>query len=394
MMPTTTSQLAGLPPYIFVKMIGLRDSMAAKGNDVIDLGQGSPDLPTPGPVVEALCRSVREDASTHRYPTTKGTAELRGAIAGWYKRRFDVTLDPETEVLPLVGSKEGLAHLCFAYLGKGDTALVPSPCYPVHYNAVILAGAKAALMPLKEENGFLPDFKKIPAAAAAKARMLILNYPNNPTGATVSGLKLFEDAVEFARKRRMLVVHDNAYSELCFDGYRAPSFLQVPGAKAAGVEFHSLSKSFNMAGWRVGFAVGNAAALAAVAKFKSFLDYGIPGFIQSAAAAALNGPQDSIAPLCETYRRRRDLLVGELARIGWTLPSPKATMYLWGRLPKKAAKLGSLRFAEDLVLKAGVVVAPGIGFGPHGEGYVRFALIDKEPRLKEAARRIGHYLHG
>ena len=392
MLPKPTEQLEALPPYIFVKMIGLRDQMAAKGNDVIDLGQGSPDLPTPAPIVEALCRSVREDPSTHRYPTTKGTLELRRAIASWYQRRFDVQLDPETEVLPLVGSKEGLAHLCFSYLTKKDVALVPSPCYPVHYNAVILAQAKAALMPLKEEDGFLPDLRKIPAADARRARMLILNYPNNPTGATVPDLKLFEEAVAFAKKRSMLVVHDNAYSELCFGGYRAPSFLQAKGAKDAGVEFHSLSKSFNMAGWRIGFAVGNAAALAAVAKFKSFLDYGAPGFIQAAAAAALNGPQDSIAPLCRAYKSRQETFVSEMARIGWTLPASKATMYLWGRLPAKAAKMGSLRFAEDLIVKAGVVVAPGIGFGPFGEGYVRFALIDNEARLREAARRIGKYL--
>ena len=392
MIPKPNPGLTKLPPYIFVRLNQVKAQAAKAGKDPIDLAMGNPDQPTPDNVVEALCRAVREDKTTHRYPQSSGLPEFRRAIAGFYKTRFDVDLDPDAEVVPLIGSKEGLAHLCFAYLGPKTSALIPSPCYPVHYNGPFLAGSTPDLMPLKEENGFLPDLGAVPAAAARRARFMLLNYPNNPTGAVVEDLDLFKEAIRFAKGRDMFVVHDNAYSELGFDGYRAPSFLQVPGAKKIGVEFHSLSKSYSMAGWRVAFAVGNAEIIQALAKFKSHVDYGIPGFVQRAAIEALTGPQDYTRRITALYRSRRDFLCSALERIGWSVPRPKAAMYLWGRLPEKVRAWGSVRFAERLILDAGVVVSPGVGFGPHGEGYVRFALIESEERMAEAVRRIGAFL--
>lgn len=392
MIPRPAPELEQIPPYLFVRLNAVRAEAEAAGKDIIDLGMGNPDLPTPPRIVSALCRSVQEDPSTHRYPQTRGTAALRRAIAAWYEKRFQVSLDPEIEVLPLVGSKEGLAHLFDVYLGPKDCALVPSPCYPVHLNGVLLSGAKASLMPLREDNGFLPDLSAVPAADAKRAKILLLNYPNNPTGATLPDTGLFQEALRWASRRSCIVVHDNAYSELSFDGYRAPSFLQVPGAKEAGVEFHSCSKSYSMAGWRVGFVAGNAQVIANLSKFKSFLDYGIPGFIQAAAVEALTGPQDSVAELCRVYQARRDVLAGALTDNGWPVARPKASMYLWARLPKAAGDTGSLAFAEDMIRKTGVVVAPGVGFGPFGEGFVRFALVDSEDRLKDAARRIASHL--
>lgn len=392
MIPPVSSRLSSLPPYLFVRLNAVKDRALAGGLSLIDLGMGNPDLPTPSHVVEELSRSARQEVWTHRYPQTKGLSELRQAVSRWYQKRFNVGLDPESEVLPLVGSKEGLAHLFFAYLDRGQSALIPSPCYPVHYNGVLLAGGRIRWMPLTEKNGFLPDLEKIPAGALKKARIMILNYPNNPTAAVVKDLDLFERAVRLAKKYGFIVAQDNAYSELQFDGYRAPSFLQVPGARKVGVEFHSFSKTYSMAGWRVAFVVGNREVVSQLAKFKSFLDYGIPGFIQKAAVAALEGPQDCVRDLVRTYQRRRDVLVGALNRIGWPVENPKATMYVWGRLPEKARKMGSLKFAEKLILKEGVVVAPGAGFGPYGEGYVRFALVAPEKELEEAGRRIGRFL--
>ena len=391
MKPTSSSKLSGLPPYLFVRLHALKLQSQASGHGIIDLGQGSPDLPSPPNVVAALKKAI-DEPWTHRYPQTQGQPQLRGAIADWYKRRFKVTLDPESEVLPLVGSKEGLAHLFMALLEPGQGVLVPNPCYPVHYNGVILAGGTAHFMPLLEENGFLPDLKKIPAEAAKNSKVLLLNYPNNPTGAVLPDNKLLEESLAFSRKHGCLVAYDNAYSELCFDGYVAPSILQLPGAKENAVEFHSLSKTYSMAGWRIGFVVGNAEAIATLAKFKGFLDYGIPGFIQQAAIEALTGPQDYVPKAAETYRKRRDALVKALAGIGWHVPVPRATMYIWARLPKQAGKMGSLEFCERLILEHGLVMTPGVGFGPHGEGYVRISLITTDDQLQEAAARIGKFL--
>lgn len=391
MKPTPSKKLASLPPYLFVRLAALKAQALASGLEVIDLGQGSPDLPSPENVVSALKAAI-DDKATHRYPAAQGMPKLRQAIAGWYKRRFNVTLDADTEVLPLIGSKEGIAHLLMALLDPGQGVLVPNPCYPVHYNGPILAGGKVHLMPLREENGFVPDLRKITPAAARNAKVMLLNYPNNPTGAVLESNQPLEDALAFARKYGCLLAYDNAYSELTFDGYKAPSILQLPGAIDHAVEFHSFSKSYSMAGWRIGFAVGNADAIASLAKFKGFLDYGIPGFIQQAAIEALNGPQDYVARAAQTYQTRRDALVKALASIGWETPLPRATMYVWAKLPKAAQKLGSLKFCERLILEHGVVTAPGVGFGPHGEGFVRISLIAPEPQLEEAASRIGQFL--
>lgn len=392
MLPTCSKSLSSLPPYLFVKLNAVKEEAARRGLDLIDLGMGNPDRPTAGHVVDALCRAAREDPSTHRYPQTKGLKRLRQAIAEWYSTRFGVSLDPEREVLPLLGSKEGLAHLFFAYLTPADYALIPSPCYPVHYNGTLLTGAKVHLMPLREEESYIPDLAGVPAAIARKAKVLLINYPNNPTGAVVPDLSLFDRCVRFGKKNRCVVVHDNAYSEIAFDGYRASSFLQAPGARKQGVEFHSFSKSYSMAGWRVAFAVGNAEILAHLGKFKSFVDYGVPGFIQEAAAAALSGPQDYVASMTDVYRQRRDALIRSLSQVGWDVSVPKATLYVWARLPENLRKLGSFAFAERLILKEGVVLAPGIGFGPYGEGYVRFALVEESARIEEAVRRIGRFL--
>lgn len=393
MKPTPSKKLSGLPPYLFVRLHALKVQAQAAGHGVIDLGQGSPDLPSPPHVVDALKAAI-DEPWTHRYPQTQGLPQLRGAIADWYKKRFDVTLDPESEVLPLVGSKEGLAHLFMALLEPGEGVLVPNPCYPVHYNGVILAGGKAHLMPLTEANKFLPDLKKIPAEAAKNSKVMLLNYPNNPTGAVLENDALLRESLTFSRKHGCLIAYDNAYSELCFDGYKAPSILQLPGAKEHAVEFHSLSKTYSMAGWRIGFAVGNSEAIATLAKFKGFLDYGIPGFIQQAAIEALTGSQACVAKAADTYRKRRDCLVKALGAIGWRVPIPRATMYLWARLPQQAQArgMGSLEFAERLILEHGLVMTPGVGFGPHGEGFVRISLIAGDDQLQEAARRVGRFL--
>ncbi|MHB2025371.1 MAG: aminotransferase class I/II-fold pyridoxal phosphate-dependent enzyme [Elusimicrobiota bacterium] len=391
MNPACSKKLSSLPPYLFVRLSALRRQAEAKGLSVIDLGQGSPDLPSPPHVIAAL-KSSADEAWTHRYPPAAGIPELREAIADWYRRRFSVDLDPVSEVVPLIGSKEGIAHLLMALLDPGQGALVPNPCYPVHYNGPALSGGKIHLMPLTEENGFLPDFSKIPTAQARSSKVVLLNYPNNPTGAVVEGLGFLKEAVAFSRRYGCLVAYDNAYSEITFDGYKAPSILQVPGAKKRAVEFHSLSKTYSMAGWRLGFAVGNAEVLGHLSKFKGFLDYGIPAFIQKAGIAALNGPQDCVETARLAYQSRRDALVGALASAGWSVPKSRAGMYLWGKLPARAAKKGSMVFVERLIMEQGVVISPGVGFGPLGEGYARFSLVAPEDQLREAARRIGRFL--
>ena len=392
MKPTASRKLSSLPPYLFVQLAAWKAQAEKAGLNVIDLGQGSPDLGSPANVVEALKRAI-DEPWTHRYPPAQGMPELRRAIAGWYKTRFSVELDPDAQVLPLIGSKEGLAHLLMAVLDPGQGVLVPNPCYPVHYNGPILAGGKAHLMPLHVENGFLPDLRKITAAQAKSSKVMILNYPNNPTGAVLESNLLLEDALSFSKKHGGLVAYDNAYSELTFDGYHAPSILQIKGAIDHAVEFHSFSKTYSMAGWRIGWVVGNADAIATLGKFKGFLDYGIPTFVQKAAIEAITGPQDYVANARETYQRRRDAFVKALAAVGWDVPVPRATMYVWAPLPKKAAKMGTLKFAERLILEHGVVTAPGVGFGPHGEGYIRMSFIASEDKLTEAATRIGHFIN-
>lgn len=391
-MVTYSENLQNLPPYFLSRINALKLEAYGKKLDVIDLGMGNPDLPTPPHIVERLCETLRGHSRTHRYPQAKGMPKFRGAVADWFSQRFNVTLDPDKEVLALIGSKEGIAHFCMAFLNPGDVALVGNPGYPVHFNGVFLAGGKVEYIPLKPENKFLPDLSAIPEETARQAKILLLNYPNNPTTAVVEGIGFFEEVVRFAKKYDILVVHDNAYSEVTFDGYRAPSFMQVPGARDVGVEFFSFSKTYNMAGWRVGFVVGGEKLLAPLEKLKSFLDYGVPTFIQLSAIWALKSSQDCVSETVQTYQKRRDFMVSGLAKIGWQVPNPKATMYLWAEIPEPFKKMGSLAFTEKLIKDTGVALSPGIGFGPHGEGFVRFALVTHDRRFHDALLRIKQFL--
>jgi len=376
-------RLDQLPPYLFVEIDRKKREAIAAGRDVIDFGVGDPDLPTHKFIVDALAEAIRKPAH-HRYAPGAGSPEYRGTIAAFFARRFGVTLDPNTEVLALLGSKEGLAHLPTGVLNPGQTALIPDPCYPVYIAGTLFAGGKCHMMALREENNWLPDLDAIPATALDNARLLFLNYPNNPTAACAP-LSFFEKAVEFARKHDLLIVQDAAYSEMGFDT-PPPSILQVPGAKEVAIELHSLSKTFNMTGWRAAFAVGNARAISALAKVKNNADSGIFGAVQEAGIAALNGINGpEIAEQKAIYRRRRDILVGGLREAGWSVATPQATFYVWVRCPQG---LDSMSVASRVLAEANVVVIPGIGFGRCGEGYVRFALTVPEPRTREAAERL------
>lgn len=387
-----SQKLDQLPPYIFTRIKALAAEAHAQRLDVIDLGMGNPDLPTPPHVVDRLIDSVKNHPRTHRYPQAKGMLRYRKAVTGYMKSRFGVDLNPEENVLALIGSKEGIAHLCQAYMDPGDIALVPVPSYPVHSNGVILAGGQIHYMPLKAENKFLPDYSRIPADVLKKAKLMFLNYPNNPTAAVVEDPAFYAETVAFAQKHGILVAYDNPYCEITFDGYVAPSFLSVPGASEVALEFHSFSKTYNMAGWRIGWACGKKSLLAPLEKYKAFVDYGVPSFMQLAAAAALEGPQDCVKQVVDTYRRRRDYFVGELNKMGWPVPLPKATMYVWAPLPEAWKARGSLAFAEALIKDTGVVVTPGVGFGPEAEGYVRMALVTHDDRFYDAILRIKKFL--
>jgi len=387
------NRMKRLPLYLFTIMDDLKAKAAAQGKDVIDLGMGNPDLPSPPHVVEELCKQARL-IDNQRYSRPTGDVELKfkEAIAQWYHGRFGVTLDPATEVLPLIGSKEGIAHISLAFLNNDDVALVPSPGYPVHGDGVIMAGGMLYNIPLSAEQGFRPDLAKIPPDVLRRSKILFVSYPHNPTSACVD-LKFYNDLVAWARGKDLIVCSDLAYSDIVFDGYQAPSMMQATGVKEIyGVEFHTLSKSYNMAGWRIGFAVGHAGILRTLAKTKSYIDFGIFRAVQWAAIKALTGPQDCIRETVETYRRRRDVFVEGLNRIGWTAEKPKGTFYIWMRIPQKFSALTSLEFASRLVDEAGVVVAPGTGFGEYGEGYVRFALVQPEARLRQAVERLGKVL--
>lgn len=385
-------KLQQLPPYIFTRIKALAAEAHARRLDVIDLGMGNPDLPTPAHVVDRLVDTVKNHPRTHRYPQAKGMPKFRRSVVRYMDRRFGVKLDPEQNVLALVGSKEGIAHLCAAYLDPGDYALVPVPSYPVHSNGVILAGGRIHYMNLTPENGYLPDYGKIPASVLKRTKIMFLCYPNNPTAAVVEDPNFFKETVRFAKKHDILVAYDNPYCEITFDGYRAPSFLETPGARDVALEFHSFSKTYNMAGWRIGWVCGEKELIAPLEKFKAFVDYGVPSFLQLAGVAALDGPQDCVAQMVETYRRRRDYFVGELNKIGWAVPLPKATMYVWAPLPESWKARGSLAFAEELVKETGIVVTPGVGFGPEAEGYVRMSLVTHDDRFYDAALRIRKFL--
>jgi len=372
-----------LPPYLFAEISRKIAEKRAQGVDVISFGVGDPDLPTPTHVVDELVHAARDPAN-HRYPETEGLPALRRAIARWYEARFGVSLDPDREVLPLIGSKEGIGHAAFCFIDPGDLALVPDPGYPVYARGTFLAGGDCYFLPLTEENDFLPDLDAIPDDVARRAKVLWLNYPNNPTGA-VADLEFFERAVAFARKHDVPVLHDGPYSEVAFDGYRPLSFLQAHGAREVGIEFHSFSKTYNMTGWRIGMAVGNAAMIDALMRVKSNLDSGIPQAIQRMAIAALEGPQDCIAEHNAVYQRRRDRLAVALTKMGLRVRPPRASLYLWARLPEGQT---SAEFATRLLDGTGVVVTPGVGYGPSGEGYVRLSLTLPDERLEEAVRRL------
>lgn len=358
-----------LSPYLFVEINQKIAERKAKGGEVVSFAIGDPDIPTPPHIIERLCQAARDPAN-HRYPETGGLPELRQAIAGWYQRRFGVSLDTDKEVLPLIGSKEGIAHIAFCFVDFRDIALVPDPAYPVYSISTMLASGNPYYLPLIEENNFLPDLDAIPAYILKRAKLLWINYPHNPTGA-VADLDFFNRVVEFARKHNLAVCHDGPYSEVSFDGYQPVSFMQADGAKEVGVEFHSLSKTYNMTGWRIGMVVGNETMIDALRRVKSNLDSGIPQAIQYAAIAALTGPQDCIQAHNAVYQRRRDLIIGVLEKIGLKAQLPKASLYIWAKVPEGYT---SVEFATDLLDTVGVAVTPGVGYGRYGEGYVRLSL--------------------
>lgn len=375
-----------LPPYVFNIVNELKVQARARGEDIIDFGMGNPDLATPPHVVEKLVEAARKPRN-HRYSVSRGILKLRMAAADWYARRFGVEIDPEREALAVIGVKEGLSHLALAIVEPGDMALVPDPTYPIHTYAMIIAGANVRAVPLREEAGFFDSIVGAYRETWPRPRFLVLSFPHNPTCATVEP-DFFERVVWFARANDLTVIHDFAYADLTFDGYVAPSFLQIPGAKEVGVEFFSLSKSYSMPGWRVGFCAGNPDIIAALARIKSYLDYGMFQPIQIAATIALNGPQDCVAEIADTYRARRDVLVEGLNRIGWACESPRGTMFVWARIPHPYRELGSLEFCKLALREAKVAIAPGIGFGTHGEGFVRFALVENQRRTRQGLQGL------
>ncbi|MFA5363321.1 MAG: LL-diaminopimelate aminotransferase [Candidatus Omnitrophota bacterium] len=378
-----SKKLQSLPPYLFLEIDKAKRQARQEGRDIIDLGVGDPDQPTPDFIIQALYKAA-QDPSTHRYALDQGMPVLRESIAEWYRRRFNVSLDPGNEIIPLIGSKEGIAHFPLAFLNTGDYSLVPDPCYPPYKGGTIFAGGKPYLMPLLEKNGFLPDLKKIPASVLKKARIIYINYPNNPTGAAANE-DFYKAVVEFALKNKLIVVSDLAYSEMAYDGYKPASFLEVAGAREVAIEFHSLSKTCNMTGWRVGWACGNKALVGALAKVKSNIDSGIFSAVQLAGVAAIKGQDEHIRKMCALYQERRDCLVDGLNSLGWNITKPRATFYMWSKIPGKD---NSIAFAGKLLEKADIVAAPGVGFGESGEGYIRFAVTVDVKRIQEAVDRL------
>ena len=376
-------RLTLIPPYATAQLEILRGQAEAKGMKCIDLGIGSPDQPTPQPVVDRMIEALRDPAN-HRYPNFKGKPAFRKAVADWYGRHYGVELDPDKEVLPLIGSKEGLAKLALAFINPGDVTIVPDPSYPVHHRGTILAGGRLSLVPMRQERDFLPDWTEVPAADLERARLMFYNFPNNPTAA-VAPREYHEETVEFARKHNLVLVHDLAYSELAFDGYKPTSLLEVPGARDLGVEFHTMSKTYNMAGWRCGFVVGNAQVINQLYRVKTNMDYGIFGAIQDAAAFALGLPHSHVEQLISLYQRRRDVVCDGLESLGWTVTRPKATMYVWAQVP---AGMTAYDFCADTIDRTGVVMTPGTGFGAAGEGFFRISLVADEKVLQEAIDKL------
>ncbi|MDD2353595.1 MAG: LL-diaminopimelate aminotransferase [Candidatus Caldatribacteriota bacterium] len=376
-------RIKNVPPYLFAEIDKKKEAAIARGVDIINLGIGDPDKPTPSYIIDQLEKSAR-DPKTHDYPPYEGTKEFRSAAAEWYLKRFGVKLDPYKEIISLIGSKEGIAHVFLAFIDPGDISLIPDPAYPVYKTGTLFANGKPYYMPLLAENGFLPDLDKIDEGIAKKAKLIFLNYPNNPTGA-VASLDYFKEVVDFAKKYNLLICHDFAYSELAYDGYKSPSILEIEGAKDISLEFHSLSKTYNMTGWRIGFAVGGQEAISALSIIKTNVDSGIFKAIQEAGVTALTGPQDHIPQMIDMYTERRNVIVEGLNKLGWSLEAPKGTFYVWAPTP---AGMSSIDFANKVLEKTGIIVTPGVGYGQYGEGYFRIALTVDVPRMKEAIGRL------
>jgi len=386
-----------LPNYIFAEVNAIKMAARRNGEDIIDFSMGNPDGKTPKHIVDKLCESVRKD-KTHGYSVSQGIYKLRLACANWYKRKYNVDLDPDTEVVATMGSKEGFVHLATAIVNPGDTAVIPDPCYPIHSQAFLIAGGNAVKFPIKydaemrlDENAFFVDLKKVFDETVPRPKFVVVNFPHNPTTAIVER-SFYERLVAVAKKERFYVISDIAYAELAFDGYKTPSIFEVDGAKDVAVEAYTLSKTYNMAGWRIGFISGNKKLVAALKKIKSWYDYGTFTPIQVAATVALDGPQECISEICEVYKKRRDVLVDAFGNAGWQLRPSHASMFVWGKIPPQASHLKSLEFAKQLIIKAGVAVSPGAGFGAAGDDYVRFALIENEKRTRQAARNVKKYL--
>lgn len=381
-----------LPPYVFAVVGDLKMQMRRDNIDIVDFSMGNPDMPTPQHIVDKLTEAAQKTAN-HRYSVSKGIPNLRKAICDWYARQFDVCLDPDTEAVVTMGSKEGLAHLSLAMLSPGDVVLAPDPTYPIHAYAPIIAGADVRSVPIGPGRDFFEDLRTAARQAWPKPKLLFLCYPHNPT-TEVATPEFFQKIVDFAKEHDLRVIHDLAYADLAFDGYKAPSFMQAAGARDVGVEFFTLSKSYAMAGWRVGFCVGNREMIHALTRIKSYLDYGIFQPVQIASTVALNGPQDCVAEIRDIYCKRRDVLIEGLNRIGWHVPPPRATMFVWARIPEAFRTMGSVEFSKLLLREAQVAVSPGLGFGSYGDEYVRFALIENEQRTKQAIRGMRKALSG
>ncbi len=382
-----SSRINRLPPYVFAEVNNLKMQARRQGEDIIDLGMGNPDMPTPSHIVEKLCEAAK-NPKNHRYSASRGITQLRMAICEWYKRRFNVDLDPETEAVVTIGSKEGLSHLALAIIEPGDVAITPTPAYPIHPYSVIIAGGEVRSVPIVYGVDFFAEIEKAYKTSWPRPKLLIVNFPHNPTTMVVDGLTLFKKIVDFAKENKLIVIHDFAYADLVFDGYRAPSILEVPGAKDVCVEFFSMTKSYSMAGWRVGFCVGNREIVGILTRIKSYLDYGMFQPIQIASIVALRGNQDCVEEIRRTYESRRNVLISGLQKAGWYVEPPRATMFVWAQIPEQFRKMGSLEFSKFLLREAKVAVSPGIGFGEGGEGYVRFALVENEHRIRQAVKGI------
>jgi len=387
---TTFARLDRLPPYVFATVNKIKMDARHAGEDVIDLGMGNPDLGTPQHIVDKLVEAAQKPHN-HRYSASMGITKLRVAISEWYKRRFDVDIDPDTEAIVTIGVKEGMSHLILVTIRPGDVVFTPNPTYPIHPYSTIIAGGDVRGIPVGPEHDFFDNLINATRQTWPRPKILILSYPHNPTTEVVD-LDFFEKLVDYAKENNIMIIHDFAYADLVFDDYKAPSFLQIKGAKDVGVEFFSMSKSYNMPGWRVGFCVGNKEIIAALRRIKSYLDYGIFQPIQIASIIALKDSQDCVGEICKTYKERRDALISGLERVGWKIKSPKGTMFVWGKIPDEYVKMGSVEFSKFLIKEARVAVSPGLGFGEYGDEYVRFALIENKMRINQAVRGIRNIL--